>query len=114
MDGRSVILHAARKMPRAIQETLDRNGLTAAEIGAFLLHQANLNLIARVATSLAAEAPKFFTNLERYGNTSSASLLIAAAEWRAANPGPLDAPVILSAFGAGLNWGAILLRPARS
>ncbi len=111
MDGRSIILHASRKMPRAIQETLQRNGLTAQEIGAYLLHQANLNLITKVASALSAEESKFFTNLQRYGNTSSASMLIAAAEWRAANPGPLTAPLILCAFGAGLNWGAILLRP---
>jgi 3-oxoacyl-[acyl-carrier-protein] synthase-3 len=112
MDGRTVILHASRKMPRVIQETLERNHLAAAEIGVFLLHQANWNLITRVASALEAPKSKFFSNLHKYGNTSSASLLIAGAEWRSQNLNPLESPAILCAFGAGLNWGAILLRPA--
>ncbi len=111
MDGRSIILHASRKLPRVIAELLERNRLQAGEVGAFLLHQANANLIDRVARALGAPRERFFRNLERYGNTSSASLLIAAAEWRRSNL-ELAAPVVLAAFGAGLNWGAILLRPA--
>ena len=77
-------------------------------MGAYLLHQANLNLITRVATAIKAPRERFFTNIERYGNTSSASLLIAASEWREANDGPLTAPIVLAAFGTGLNWGALL------
>jgi 3-oxoacyl-[acyl-carrier-protein] synthase-3 len=75
------------------------------------MHQANLNLIARVAQSLGVPESKFFRNVGRFGNTSSASLLIAAAEWwREAGPS-LDAPIVLAAFGAGLNWGAMLALP---
>jgi len=107
MDGRTVILQAARKMPRAIAEVLERNQCRAADVTTFLLHQANLNLLTRVALSLQVPEDRFYRNLHRYGNTSSASLLIAAAEyWRA---GPPPGPVVLSAFGAGLNWGAVLL-----
>ena len=112
MDGRTIIMHASRKMPRAIQEVLERSQVNPADVGVFLLHQANLNLITRAASALAVPEQKFFTNLQRYGNTSSASLLIASAEWRAANPGPVAAPVVMCAFGAGLHWGAILLQPA--
>ena len=108
MDGRSVILQVSRKLPRAIGDLLARNSLAAAEVGAYLLHQANLNLITRVATAIKAPRERFFTNIERYGNTSSASLLIAASEWREANDGPLTAPIVLAAFGTGLNWGALL------
>lgn len=111
MDGRSVILQACRKMPRVINELLDRNVLTAGDPGAYLLHQANLNLIARIADALKAPQERFFTNLSRYGNTSSASLLIAADEWHSSQTGPLSAPVVFSAFGAGLNWGALLALP---
>ena len=111
MDGRSVILQACRKIPRAINDLLARNQLTAADPCVYLLHQANLNLILRVAQSLKAPEDRFFTNLARYGNTSSASLLIAAAEWRIAHPEPLAAPIVFSAFGAGLNWGALLALP---
>ncbi len=111
MDGQAVILQAARKMPRAIGQLLARNGVAAADVGVFLLHQANLNLIARVAAALKAPQERFFTNIARYGNTSSASLLIAADEWHRGRSAPLEGPLVLSAFGAGLNWGAILAVP---
>ena len=110
MDGRAVIMQVARKLPRSIQDLLDRNAHKPQEIAAYLLHQANLNLIAKVAKTLGVEESRFFCNLHRYGNTSSASLLIAAAEWRQANP-QLSGPLVLAAFGAGLNWGAILADP---
>ena len=111
MDGSAVILHASRKMPRAIQELLLRNQIAAGDVDTFLLHQANLNLILRVAHALKTPIDKFYTNIARYGNTSSASMLIAADEWRAAHPGDLAGPLVFSAFGAGLNWGALLALP---
>jgi 3-oxoacyl-[acyl-carrier-protein] synthase-3 len=111
MDGAAVILHASRKMPRAINELLTRNRLAASEVEAFLLHQANLNLITRVASALKAPRERFFTNIHRYGNTSSASLLIAADEWHRGQTANLSGPLILSAFGSGINWGALLALP---
>jgi 3-oxoacyl-[acyl-carrier-protein] synthase III len=108
MDGKSVILQAYRKMPRAISDLLARNSLTAADAGVYLLHQANLNLIERVATGLKVPLDRFFINIARYGNTSSASMLIAADEWRAAHPEPVSTPMVFSAFGAGIQWGALL------
>jgi 3-oxoacyl-[acyl-carrier-protein] synthase-3 len=114
MDGRTIILQASRKLPRAISEVLDRNRSKPKDVGAFVMHQANLNLIARVAQALGVPEERFFRNVDRYGNTSSASLLIAAAEWRRGMAGPLTGPVVLAAFGSGLNWGAILATGAVS
>jgi 3-oxoacyl-[acyl-carrier-protein] synthase-3 len=114
MDGSAVILHASRKMPRAINELLARNQLAASQVEAFLLHQANLNLIARVAAALKTPLDRFFTNIARYGNTSSASLLIAADEWHRGQTSALAGPLIFSAFGSGLNWGALLAVPRES
>jgi len=111
MDGSAVILHASRKMPRAINELLTRNQLVASQVETFLLHQANLNLIARVAAALKTPQEKFFTNIARYGNTSSASLLIAADEWHSGQNTALAGPLVFSAFGSGLNWGALLALP---
>jgi 3-oxoacyl-[acyl-carrier-protein] synthase-3 len=108
MDGRTIILHAARKLPRAIGQLLERNALKPEAIGTYILHQANLNLITRVAQALGAPEDRFFRNLNRYGNTSSASMLIAAAEWWQGAGRKLDAPVVFAAFGAGLHWGAVL------
>jgi 3-oxoacyl-[acyl-carrier-protein] synthase-3 len=111
MEGRTIILQASRKLPRAILEVLDRNRVKAVEIGTFLMHQANLNLIARVAQALGVPESRFFRNIDRYGNTSSASLLIAAAEWWRQSGRRVEAPMVLAAFGAGLNWGALLAEP---
>jgi len=67
-------------------------------------------LILRVAQSLGVSESKFYCNVQRYGNTSSASILIAAAEWHR-EVDKIEAPVVFAAFGAGLNWGAVLARP---
>jgi 3-oxoacyl-[acyl-carrier-protein] synthase-3 len=104
MNGRSVIMQASRKIPAAIGEVLERNRRQASEVTTFLLHQANQNLMDRVAKALQVEASRFYSNIRRYGNTSSASMLIAAAEssW---NKGDF---LCFAAFGAGFHWGAVL------
>ena len=111
MKGLEVILQAARKIPRAILDLLERNHLTPDSAGVYLMHQANLNLIKKVAAALKVPDSLFFTNIARYGNTSSASLLIAAAEWHQSLTTPPDKPILLATFGAGFNWGAILALP---
>jgi 3-oxoacyl-[acyl-carrier-protein] synthase III len=108
MNGRSVILQASRKIPAAIAELLERNHLAASAIQVFLMHQANQNLMDRVARALNVDASRFFSNIRRYGNTSSASMFIAASEWWQ-NPGPAAGSLIcFAAFGAGFHWGALL------
>jgi 3-oxoacyl-[acyl-carrier-protein] synthase-3 len=111
MNGRLVILQAARKLPRIIGDVLSRHGLSPADVGTFVVHQANLNLLTRAAKSLDVPDARFFVNVDRYGNTSSASLLVAAAEWWK-GAGRIEAPVVFAAFGAGFHWGALLLMPA--
>ncbi len=109
MNGRSVIMQATRKIPRVIQDLLDRNQLPAAAVEVFLMHQANQNLIDRVARALNVAESRFYTNIRRYGNTSSASMLIAAEEWWAAAGGPTTGQAVcFAAFGAGFHWGALL------
>ncbi|MDX2269665.1 MAG: ketoacyl-ACP synthase III [Bryobacter sp.] len=108
MNGRAVILHASRKVPAAIRTLLDRHSLTPAEVPYFLMHQANANLITKIAQSLEVPPARFFSNIARYGNTSSASLLIAAAEWQLAHGFSPSTPTIFAAFGAGFHWGALL------
>ncbi len=112
MKGLDVIVQASRKIPRAVEDLLTKNNLKPADAVLYLMHQANLNLIRKVATALDVPEDRFFRNIAHYGNTSSASLLIAASEWRAANPTPPIAPIVLATFGAGFNWGAILTLPA--
>jgi 3-oxoacyl-[acyl-carrier-protein] synthase-3 len=110
MNGLTVILQAARKIPASIGEVLERQNISVQQVAVFLLHQANLNLLTRVAKSLGVGPEKVFANVQRYGNTSSASLLIAASEWFGANPP--GGPVVFSAFGAGFHWGALVAESA--
>ena len=109
MNGRAVILQASRKLPRTISDLLGRNQLAAANVDAFLLHQANQNLLDQVARALGVPSLRFFSNLRMYGNTSAASLLIAAAEWSQSQGFRQGVPVVFAAFGAGFNWGALLV-----
>ncbi|WP_321476784.1 ketoacyl-ACP synthase III [uncultured Paludibaculum sp.] len=110
MNGRSVILQASRKIPAAIRALLDRYKIQPPDVLAFLMHQANQNLIDRVANTLGVPSAKFFSNIRKYGNTSSASMLIAACEWSQDNDFEPGLPVVFAAFGAGFNWGALLVR----
>ncbi len=106
MNGRVVIMHAARKVPAAIRTVLERNQVAPTEIEVFLMHQANANLLNKIASTIGVAPQKFFSNIASYGNTSSASMLIAASEW----PGPWRGNIMFAAFGAGFQWGAMLLR----
>jgi 3-oxoacyl-[acyl-carrier-protein] synthase-3 len=111
MNGPTVIMQASRKIPSVIVEALERNGVAGGAVQVFLMHQANANLLTRVAKSVGVEPAKFYSNIERYGNTSSASLLIAAAEWMRETGGfQSGAVVVFAGFGAGFHWGAVLAR----
>jgi 3-oxoacyl-[acyl-carrier-protein] synthase III len=105
MNGLTVILQAARKLPAVIGEILKRQNIPATDVTQFLMHQANQNLITRVAKALGVDPSLMFSNVSKYGNTSSASMLIAAAEWT-----PKPGPVVFAGFGAGFNWGALAAR----
>ena len=110
MNGRSVILQAGRKLPAAIGEVLGQAGIPAAHVEAFLVHQANKNLIDRVAQALGVPSDRFYCNIQRLGNTSSASMMIAAAEYFSGQPVTAK-PIVFAAFGAGFQWGAVLAEP---
>lgn len=107
MNGPVVIMQSCRKIPAAIREVLELAALKPSEVSWFIMHQANRNLITRVAQTLGVGAERFYSNIDRYGNTSSASMLIAAAEWfDKAAPGSGEA-VVFAGFGAGFHWGAV-------
>lgn len=109
MDGRTIIMQASRKLPQVIQEVLDAHQVRREDVGTFLLHQANLNLLKQVGRALSVEEARVFSNIRQYGNTSSASVLIALSEWAAAGGCQPGVPVVMAVFGAGLHWGAVLL-----
>ncbi len=108
MNGRSVIMQASRKIPAVINRLLERNKRPVSTVDVFLMHQANQNLINGVARSLQVEPSKFYSNIARYGNTSSASMLIAASEWWESDALRRGQILCFAAFGAGFHWGALL------
>jgi 3-oxoacyl-[acyl-carrier-protein] synthase-3 len=105
MNGLTVILQAARKLPAVIDEVLRLQNIAAKEVAQFVMHQANQNLIMRVAKGLGVDPSLMFSNVAKYGNTSSASMLLAASEWE-----PRPGPVVFAGFGAGFHWGALAAR----
>jgi len=109
MRGLEVIMQAARKVPRAIADLLAKNSITADDVQVFLMHQANRNLLAKIAKELKVPEERFFSNIVSFGNTSSASLLIAAKQW--SESATVTGPIVFAAFGAGLQWGALLAVP---
>ncbi|MGH9825777.1 MAG: 3-oxoacyl-ACP synthase III family protein, partial [Blastocatellia bacterium] len=108
MNGRVVILQAVRKLTEAAVKLLDRNGMKAEGINLIVPHQANLNLLNAVAKRLSVPMGRVAVNLDRYGNTSSASAFIALSDaWQ---QGRLitGGKILFLAFGAGFTWGAAL------
>jgi 3-oxoacyl-[acyl-carrier-protein] synthase-3 len=112
MRGLEVIMQAARKVPRAIADLLVKNNVAADDVQVFLMHQANRNLLAKIAKELKVPEDRFFSNIASFGNTSSASLLIAAKQW--SDSAAVTGPIVFAAFGAGLQWGALLAVPVAS
>jgi 3-oxoacyl-[acyl-carrier-protein] synthase-3 len=110
MNGRTVILHAVRKLTEATQTLLARNDLTLDQIDWIVPHQANLNLLRALGKKLEVNDDRIIVNLDRYGNTSNASAFLALHDAQALlQPG---ARVLVLAFGAGFTWGAALLTAA--
>jgi 3-oxoacyl-[acyl-carrier-protein] synthase III len=110
MNGRQVIMQAVRKLKASVQTLLERNSIAAAGVGLYLFHQANLNLLKQVAKGLGITEDHVFVNLETRGNTSAASLLIAAAEAQEQGRMRAGEHIVLAAFGAGFSYGAMLLK----
>ena len=109
-DGPAVYKFAVRKMAEAATEVLERNGVTGADLGCFIPHQANKRIITATADRLGMDPERVIINIEKYGNTSSGTIPLAmetAIEQGKLKKGDL---VLLAAVGAGFTVGATLLR----
>lgn len=105
MDGREVYRHAVARMVASSRTVLERVGWTVDDVDRLVAHQANSRIIDAVGDRLGLPAAKRFLNVDRYGNTSAASIPLALAD---AGLSPGDR-VLLSAFGGGLTWGSTVL-----
>jgi 3-oxoacyl-[acyl-carrier-protein] synthase-3 len=110
MDGKAVFKQAVERLPEVIAEVLAPHGLTFKDIDLLVPHQANLRINEMVAKRLELGPDKVFNNIDRYGNTTAASIPIALCEARAAGKVKRGDLVVLAGFGAGLTWGATLIR----
>lgn len=110
MQGREVFKNAVRHMADVCTRVLERNGYTSDDVNLFVPHQANLRIIEALAKRMNFDANKIFTNVQRYGNTSAASVPIALAEARMEGRLKTGDLVLTAAFGAGLTWAAGLFR----
>ncbi|PTY07257.1 3-oxoacyl-ACP synthase [Opitutaceae bacterium EW11] len=110
MKGREVFKVAVREMEDAIEEILEQHGLSVDQIACVIPHQANLRIIDAISKSLGVSLDRFFINVDRYGNTSAASVPLALDEARKAGRVKRGDVTLLVAFGAGLTYGASLVR----
>ncbi|HTJ21599.1 MAG TPA: beta-ketoacyl-ACP synthase III [Gemmatimonadaceae bacterium] len=110
MNGREVFKNAVRSMSEASTRALDAAKLTGADIDLMIPHQANIRIIEATAKHASIPMDKVYVNVDRYGNTSAASIPIALDEAIERGIVGEGATVLLVAFGAGFTWGSIVLR----
>ena len=109
MDGQEVFRFAVKRVPESIESLMKRNQTAKEDIRYYILHQANERIVEAVARRLKEPMDKFPMIIEKYGNTSTASIPLLLDDM--VKKGMLEAgdKIILSGFGAGMTWGAVLL-----
>lgn len=110
MNGREVFRHAVRRFPEAINEALDSNGFTADDIDLLVPHQANLRISDMIQKKMGLPDSKVFNNIEKYGNTTAASIPICLSEARKQGRIDNNDLVVCAAFGAGFLWGSAIIK----
>ncbi|MCC7537204.1 MAG: ketoacyl-ACP synthase III [Deltaproteobacteria bacterium] len=110
MNGKTVFTHAVRRMPEALHEALGATGRRLEDVDLFVLHQANLRINEMVARQMKIPEEKVFNTIDRFANTTAASIPLGLVEARKAGklqPGML---VAMAAFGSGFTWASALVR----
>ena len=107
-NGRPVFKAAVKGMSTVIQELLDKNGLTNEDISWLIPHQANKRIINAVADALKFPKEKVTINIHKYGNTTAATIPLCMWEWE--NQFKKGDYIVLTAFGGGFTWGAVLVK----
>lgn len=110
MDGKEVFRHAVTRMPESVKTALGRANLTVGDISLLLPHQANLRISEMVQRNLELRDDQVYNNIQKYGNTTAATIPIMLDETlRAGRIKPGDV-VVMTAFGAGFTWGSCVVR----
>jgi 3-oxoacyl-[acyl-carrier-protein] synthase-3 len=110
MDGKEVFRHAVVRMPESVRAVLQQIDCTPSDLALLIPHQANLRISELVQKSLGLEAGQVYNNIQRYGNTTAATIPIALDECvRGGRIQPGDL-IAFTAFGSGFLWGSAALR----
>ncbi|MCP4647361.1 MAG: beta-ketoacyl-ACP synthase 3, partial [bacterium] len=110
MEGNRLFKRAVEYLSSISREALEQNNLTCEDIAFLIPHQANIRIIQAVAKNLDLPMEKVFTNVQKYGNTSSASIPIALDEANRTGQLKKGDHIVLAAFGAGLTWASALVK----
>jgi len=110
MNGKTVFLNAVRRMPEVVLEALKHHNLKMSEVDLVVPHQANLRINEAVAKFLSVPEEKFFNTIQRFGNTTAATIPIGLSEAAAQGKLKKGMLVAMPAFGSGFTWGAALVR----
>jgi 3-oxoacyl-[acyl-carrier-protein] synthase-3 len=110
MNGPQIYRWATQMMARAAEDVLRKSDVSAEKVDLLIPHQANLRIIETTARRLGIDGEKVFSNVGRYGNTSAASIPIALCEAIGAGRVDQEDNIVLTSFGAGLSWAALVLR----
>jgi len=109
MNGKEVFRFAVEKLPQSVETVCAQAGITPADLDYIVCHQANARIISYVQKKMELPQEKFFTNIERYGNTSEASIPLALDDMNRQGLLRRSMKIALVGFGAGLTWGGCLL-----
>ncbi len=110
MNGKAVFVHAVKRMPEAIMEALEKNGKKIEDVDLFLFHQANLRINEMVGKQLGIPSEKIFNTIQKFANTTAATIPIGMDE--AVKAGKLKKGMLVAsaAFGSGFTWASALYR----
>ncbi len=110
MDGRQVFKLAVKSLSEVVKNCLEKNNLTVKDVNLAVFHQANSRILSAVATKLGLEEEQLIINVQKFGNTSSASIPLALAEAEEAGRIKKGDLVVFAAIGGGMSWGCNLIR----
>jgi 3-oxoacyl-[acyl-carrier-protein] synthase-3 len=110
MNGRAVYVNAVKRMGEAVIEAVEANGVSVGDVDLFAFHQANLRINEAVSERLGLDPDKVFNTIDRFANTTAATIPIGLHE--AVKAGRLEPGMLVAvaAFGSGFTWGSLLLR----
>lgn len=110
MNGKHVFKYAVQKFPAAVMEALTKNGYQPSDLQLLIPHQANLRISQFVQRTLKLEDRQVFNNIQKYGNTTAASIPLALSEAIQSGRAEQGDLICLAAFGSGFTWGSALLK----